>query len=267
MRRSGDGPLRTCGRLLGLGSMTRRLELVDLSMEVVEGDNPNYPEFPWLRYRPVATHETGVFESNNVEMFLHAGSHVDAPYHFDRHGAKLHEVPLERLVGQALILDVSDAEPGERIHASRLEDAKARAIKAGGSDEPGMIALIRTDWSRRAAPPSKAWWDEGPYLDRSAAEWLILQRFMSVGFDFPQDKLTGDINRLKSLKSGEARLDEMDDPPLPVHVVLLGHGICQIENIANFDKLPAHGVTVVAAPILLVGAEAAPARVFAMIER
>jgi kynurenine formamidase len=249
--------------------MTERfaLDLVDLSMEVEEGTNPNYPDSPWLKYRPLATHETGVFASNNVELFLHAGSHVDAPYHFDPEGSRVHELELTQVVGPALVLDVSDAAPGERIDADRLARAKDDAVAAGATHRPEMIALVRTDWSKRAAPPSKAWWDEGPYLDRSAARWLIDEEFTSVGFDFPQDKLTGDLDRLKSLKSGDLRLEDMEDPPLPVHVLLLSHGICQIENITNLDLLPAGGVTVVAAPILLHGAEGAPARVFAIIDR
>jgi kynurenine formamidase len=58
----------------------------------------------------------------------------------------------------------------------------------------------------------------------------------------------------------------MDDPPLPVHVILLSNGVCQIENIAGLDRLPPRGVFVVAAPILLREAEGSPARVFAIVE-
>jgi len=245
----------------------RKFDYIDLSMEVEESENHMNPDFPWLTYRPMASHATGVFESNCVEMFLHAGSHVDAPYHFDAKGKRIQEIALEQLVGPAVVLDLSDAAPGECLDAARLDAAKRKALAAGARVEPGMIALVRTDWATRAAPPALAWWDEGPYLDSSAARWLIDEGFASVGFDFPQDKLTGDINRLKSLKSGEVKLDEMADPPLPVHVLLLGHGICQIENIANLDKLPATEVTLVAAPILLHGAEGAPSRVFAIVER
>lgn len=241
------------------------MELVDLSIDVVEAPNPNYPDFPWLTYRPIVTHATGVFASSCAEMFLHAGSHVDAPYHFDPDGRRIHQVPLEQLVGPALILDISDAEPGERIDADRMVAAKSSALENGAVYERGMIALVRTDWSERAAPPAPAWWDDGPFLDTSAARWLIDEGFKSVGFDFPQDKLTGDIDRLKSLKAGDTKLEDMADPPLPVHVLLLGNGICQIENIGSLAKLPSTGVTVVAAPLLLHGAEAAPARVFAII--
>ena len=146
------------------------MRLVDLSIEVVEGPNTMHPRHSWLTYAPIATHATAAFESNCVEMFLHAGTHIDAPYHFDPDGARVHEVPLEQLVGPALVLDVSDAAPGEAIDAGRLADAMERAIAAGGRYEPGMIALVRTDWSKRAAPPAREWWDDGPYLDTSAAK-------------------------------------------------------------------------------------------------
>jgi len=243
------------------------IECIDLSMEVEPGVNPNYPDHPWYELRPIVTHATGAFESNGVAMFLHAGSHVDAPYHFDQTGAKVDEVPLENLVGYAMVLDVSDAEPGERIDGDRLARAKEQALAAGARYEAGMIALVRTDWSERAAPPAEAWWQDGPFLDRSAAQWLVDEKFASVGFDFPQDKLGGDMERLKALKSGDTRLEDMEDPPLPVHVVLLTNGICQIENIARLKDVPVTGAIVCAAPLLLDGAEAAPARVVAIVER
>jgi arylformamidase len=242
------------------------MQLVDLSMELAEGKNTMHPKHPWLTYRPIATHKTGVFESNCAEIFLHAGTHIDAPYHFDPNGARVHELPLDQLVGPALVLDLSDAAPGEAIGEARLQEAKERAITGGAVYESSMIALIRTDWSQRAAPPAREWWDSGPYLDTSAAKWLVQENFKSVGFDFPQDQVSTDLDRLMTLKSGEQRLEDIENPPLPVHVLLLGNGICQIENIANLDKLPVRGVTVVAAPILLKDAEGAPARVFAIVQ-
>jgi len=237
--------------------------LVDLSLPVEVGTNPVYEGRPWLAYHPVASHADGVFESNCVEMFLHAGSHVDAPYHFDPDGKKIGQMPLETFVGEAVVLDLTDAQSDECMGADRL--AQAYETATGGEPNDAKIALLCTGWAARVVPPAKEWWGSGPYLDAGAAHWLVEQGFVAVGFDFPQDKTTKDIDRLSALKAGEVKLSEMEDPPLPVHVVLLSNGIAQIENIAGLEELPATGATIVAAPILLAEAEGAPARVFAMV--
>lgn len=238
-------------------------KLIDLSLRVKVGTNPVYEGRPWLAYHPVASHADSVFESNCVELFLHAGSHVDAPYHFDPTGPRIGEMPLETFVGPAVVLDLTDAQPDEMIGAQRLADAYAKATDGEPCD--ARIALLCTSWANRFPPPAKEWYSQGPYLDAGAAHWLVEQEFTAVGFDFPQDKTSKDIDRLRALKAGTVKLTEMEDPPLPVHVVLLSNGVAQIENVAGLEALPPTGAVLVAAPILLAEAEGAPARVFAMV--
>jgi arylformamidase len=237
--------------------------LVDLSLRVEVGTNPVYEGRPWLSYHPVASHADSVFESNCVEMFLHAGSHVDAPYHFDPEGDRIGDMPLEAFVGPSVVLDLSDFAPGEGLNADRL--AAAYETATGGEACDARIALLYSGWADKTAPPAKEWWTDGPHLDVSAAQWLVDRGFTAVGFDFAQDKTAKDIDRLQALKAGTVKLAEMDDPPLPVHVILLSNGVAQIENIAGLGALPPTGAIVVAAPILLAAAEGAPARVFAMV--
>jgi arylformamidase len=244
---------------------TSGVRLIDLSIPVLEEPNPFYPEHPWFSYRRILRHGTSVFESNAAEMFLHAGSHIDAPYHFDSSGTRIDQVPLERVVGPGFVLDLSDVQDDELISADRLERAKGSVSDSGDAIVPGMIALLRTDWSKRARPPDKKYWQGSPFLDREAAEWLVAQDVSAVGFDFPQDKNSAEgVGRLTDLEPGGPRLIDLPNPPQPVHVTLLFNGICQIENIANLDLLPSSNIMIVAAPILLVGAEGAPARVFAI---
>src|SRR3954463_15754082 len=58
-----------------------------------------------------------------VHMRLHAGSHVDAPAHQLPTGKHIHELPIERFVGDALVVDFTDKLGG---HAITVEDLEAR---------------------------------------------------------------------------------------------------------------------------------------------
>lgn len=42
------------------------------------------------------------FVSNMVEMTVHAGTHVDAPYHFFREQPSIEQIPADTFVGEAI---------------------------------------------------------------------------------------------------------------------------------------------------------------------
>jgi len=68
-----------------------------------------------------------------LTMGSHTGTHVDAPYHFIDGGARLGEVALERMVGEALVVDLRGR---AAVDAAALESAPLRT---------GDILLCRTD--------------------------------------------------------------------------------------------------------------------------
>ena len=53
---------------------------------------------------------------HNVEMVNHIGTHIEVPYHCTEDGTDLADVPLESLIGEAVILDLTkEAKAGEAI--------------------------------------------------------------------------------------------------------------------------------------------------------
>lgn len=238
--------------------------VVDLSMPVSENTNTVYAGKPWLSYQPIATYETDIFTSMAALLFLHAGTHVDAPFHFNPHGPTIDCVPVSALVGEAVILDASHRKANEEISAADLQRDAAEQEQAGNAICPGDKVLIRTGWANMYQPPDRRWWEQSPYLAPAAAEWLVSKQVSAVGFDFAQDPTTRDIPRMAEAREKRILLNQMQDPPMPVHVILLYNGICQIENLINLDKIPVRRVFLVAAPLYLTGAEGANARVVAL---
>ena len=61
---------------------------------------------------------------HRVVMDNHIGTHIEVPYHVIEDGDDLAEVPLESLCGEALILDLVGAEPGEYMPLSKIQEAR-----------------------------------------------------------------------------------------------------------------------------------------------
>jgi len=232
------------------------MRVVDLTVKLVEGMNIVYPGHPFLRLVPILDYEKHVLMSCNVEMWLHAGTHVDAPLHVIEHGEAIDSIALDKLVREAVILDltkhVSQSSP---ITRETLEKAYSELLKAGERIMDGDIIILRTDWSVRYSPWSSEYRETAPYLTEDSADWLVEKKPTAVGFDFPEERIT---------KLRETLGKKPSEHPLPLHVKLLGRGIYLIEHLTNLDKLSRHRVILCAAPLKIRGAEGSPVRAFAI---
>jgi arylformamidase len=84
----------------------------------------------------------GYWRSSSVDMLLHTGSHVDFSTHVKADGETAADVPMERLSGEAVVVNVGPCAPNYSIGVADLE-RHAPEIR------PGDIVLVRTDWSDR----------------------------------------------------------------------------------------------------------------------
>ena len=155
----------------------------------------------------------------------------------------MENVPLESLVGTAVILDfTSKYEKAEPITVEDIKkDAFSREIKEG------IIPVLRTDQTKKWG--QKDFYD-GPYLSEEAAEWLADRKIKACAYDFCEDYC---------VRKGAFRGEEC-----VVHQVFLSRDIYNIEYLANLDKLTARIFTIIALPIKLTGVEGAIARVIAI---
>ena len=122
-------------------------QLVDLSLPLTH-EMPHFPGSP-----PVSVVDDQRFEETGCRTSLlvfgsHTGTHLDAPAHFVQAGDTVDAVPLERCIGEALVLDLSRKPPGMEI---TVEDLMAAA--AGDEIGEGARLLVRTDWDRQFGAP------------------------------------------------------------------------------------------------------------------
>lgn len=182
-----------------------------------------------------------------VKVSCHAFTHVDARRHMFLDGETIETTPLERVVGDCAVIDLTDVAENEAIGPDRIA-ARAAHVRHGDR------VLFKTGWDRRRSPQTTAFWTDAPFVTREAAQWLWDRRITTVAWDFPQDYT------IRLLLKGEVR-------PLPEHVthdILLRNGVTMIEYVCNTAELREPRVLLCAAPLKIPTADGAPARVFAI---
>lgn len=194
------------------------------------------------------------YAANNFSTAEHCGTHVDAPIHFAEGGDTVDRVPLERLLGPALVVDVRAACAGDPDHRLGLSDLDAFERRHGRIGE-GTILLVRTGWSERwpdrrrylgSDVPGDASNLHLPGLSEAAARRLVERKVAAVGID-------------------SASLDHGPSTDFPVHRVLAAANVPGLENLTNLASLPPRGAFLVALPIKIAGGSGGPCRVVAIL--
>jgi kynurenine formamidase len=232
------------------------MRIVDLSMTVEECDSaPFAPEENYFKIRPIINWEDKGFVSNVVQMTVHAGTHIDSPHHFFRNKPSIEQLPLEPMIGQAVVLDLTfKGTAGARILPEDLERAERELNEKGIEIPEGGMLFLRTDWPKGHDTTDPNWWNDSPCLSAAAAEWIVAKKPAVVGFDFAQEEKGSDYQHA----------DEILTSAMRVHRTILPKVVFQIENLINLDQI---GPTarIVALPVKW-KTESAPARVIAMVE-
>jgi kynurenine formamidase len=232
------------------------MRIVDLTMTVEECDSaPFAREEFYFKPRAIVRWEDKGFVSSMVEMTVHAGTHIDSPHHFFRDKPSVERLPVEDMIGEAIVMDLSfRGQAHARITPEDLERAAA-ALRAQGIEiEPGAMLFLRTDWPRGHVTTDPGWWNESPCLTAAAAEWLVARRPKVLGYDFAQEEKGSDYGRA----------DEILGSGMRVHRIILPKVVFQIENLINLDQIPSR-VKVIALPAKWT-TESAPARVVAILD-
>lgn len=187
----------------------------------------------------------------------HGGTHIDAPVHFARGKHRVNEIPLEQLIGDAVVVDVTTAVAKNRDHQISVADLSA--WEGANGEIPGnSIVLLHTGfgalWPNAedylgTALRGPAGVDalSFPGLSQEAARWLVQRR------------------QIKAVGIDTASIDHGKSSDFSTHVALMTNNIPAFENVANLDQLPATGVYVVALPVKIRGGSGGPLRIIARV--
>lgn len=220
-------------------------QIVDLSVTI--GPETLSPPSVNLQFQMTSFHRgPGFWQASKIEMLLHTGSHVDFTRHVQENGETAADVALERVFGQALVVDLSFAGANHEISVADLEQ-HAPAI------QPGDIVLVRTDWTEKHWGNFPTYYMESPYCAPEAAQWLIDRGAKAIGFDCFSEYC--------------ARLPDFTSEEFIIHKIILENGAILMQQLTNFSRLPTGRRFQFFAPFIkITGAEGSPARFFALLE-
>src|SRR5699024_11550462 len=169
---------------------------------------------------------------------------------FIRGGKTIDEVPLDQLIGEAVVIDMMHKQPGEGVSASDLENS-------GADVREGDIVVIRTGWTDKAFG-TREFWEKMIRLEKDAGKWLASKNIKALVQDFMTDTAP-----LKTCECCNSLLPS-DDEWCPTHYELLGRGTILIEWCTNLAAITKPRVTIVALPLKIKGGDGSQARVIAI---
>lgn len=244
-----DGSLRVVDLTTPLSAATPALRLpapfanlIDFSLEEVSAYNEPGP----------------YWRHNNIHTGEHIGTHLDAPIHWisGRDGDDVSQIPVQRLIGPAAVLDLTDEVADDPDHLLSVAEVEAWETEHGRLTA-GTWLLLRTGWESRGGSEAEFLNadDTGshtPGVSVECAQWLATER-----------EITGLGVETVGVDAG---LAGGFDPAFPVHYHFLGNDKYGLTSLRNLGSLPPTGAVIVVSPLPIVGGTGSPSRVLAIVE-
>src|SRR5262249_17806751 len=177
----------------------------------------------------------------------HFGTHLDAPIHIVPNSQSVDQVDINRLFGEAVVIDCSFA-TGRGLTAADFERARPKV-------KPGDIVLV---YSNRPAGSIDDFIMNQTYVTPDGADWLVRQKIKSVGVQpFGFEHLYEGLFVKKYY-------DKSTPPPhWPAHTICLQENVYILEGLGNLDKIVGKRVRFSALPLPVPGSSGSPVRAVA----
>lgn len=215
-------------------------------------DNPAWPgdDKPFEAVQNATFEKDGYF-TRKFTSLEHFGTHLDAPAHFIKGAWTVDQIPVERLYGPAVVLDVREESRTSADYLLAPEKITQWEARHGRIPR-GAIVVMRTGWAER-------WLEAARYRNMDAAN---VMHFPGYSVDAVRVLIDRGV---VGLTIDTLSVDYGPSKDFPVHHLSHGANLFHVENLADLSAVPESGAYLVVAPIKLEGGSGGPARVFALI--
>lgn len=211
--------------------MNEKRRIIDLTRAIEH-------QQPGVKIRSTKSLKKDGWNANTLELYSHSGTHMDAPWHFEVNALTIDEIPLDRLMGRALVLDISHV--GEH-HLIRPDDFQNQLENVKKGDN----ILLKSEWSQWFG--TSKYRDGLPRISKELALWFGERQINILGVEPPS---VADVNNLEEVTE--------------IHRILMENNIIIIEGLVNLTELEKTEVTLMAFPLKIKDGDGSPARVIAI---
>lgn len=197
------------------------------------------------------------YAANRYRASEHGGTHLDSPIHFARDRQTVDQIPLDRLTGSAVVVDVSSAAEGKPDYQVSVADLQGWESRYGRIPDDAMV-LLRTGQSR-------FWPDAEKYLGTAEKGPEAVAKLHFPGLHPDAARWLASERRIKAVGIDTASIDYGQSTLFESHRALFEKNIPAFENVTGLESLPAKGAYVVALPMKIKGGSGAPLRIVAWV--
>lgn len=168
--------------------------------------------------------DTGSVNIGKLTMSTHMGTHIDAPFHFNNDGEKVHELSVDLYIGRARVIDVTGLKEISYQELSKID--------FGGAERILLKTGKRKDFTKFPVDFATIGADLAPLLSERGVRL--------IGIDTPS-------------------VDPETSKTLDAHHALYEHQVMILENIV-LDDVEAGDYELIALPLKIIGADGSPVR-------
>jgi kynurenine formamidase len=209
---------------------------IDLSLTISESI-PSFPGSPTPQFINWSDLEHDGYNLELLFLSSHTGTHLDAPYHFAKNGLKINQIPLDRLIGKAVLIKL------KKPKNSPITKSDVISFEKKNGKIPNHTSIFfYTSWQKNLKKGN--YFTENPGLDSTAAKYLASKKINLVGIDSPS-------------------IDLGKDESFCVHHILSKNNILIVENLTNLNKIKSKEFNFTILPLKLKNATGSPVRAIA----
>ncbi len=209
---------------------------IDLSLTISESI-PTFPGSPKPQFIAWSDIKDDGYNLELLFLSSHTGTHLDAPYHFVKNGLKINQIPLERLIGKAILIKL------KKTRNSSITKSDITLFEKKNGKIPNHSSIFfYTGWQKNLKRDN--YFTENPGLDYFSAKYLVSKKINLVGIDSPS-------------------IDLGKDESFSVHHILSKNNILIVENLANMNKIQSKEFHFTILPLKLKDATGSPVRAMA----
>lgn len=224
--------------------------VVDLT-HTMSPEFPTYFGVPGIEMEKKFDLKKDGFNLNWWHIIEHAGTHLDAPIHFSENGATVEKIAADALAVPLVVINVVNRAEENPDYLLSREDLRDWERKHRRIPNNACVAM-HSGWARHVGNAAKFTGKDSsgtfhfPGFSPLAAEWLLKER-----------KIAGIAVDTLSLDNGPSK-------DFRVHTLWLPSGRWGLENVANLDKVPEAGATLIVGVAKVKDATGGPARLIAL---